>query len=312
MSEPPHPPRRPHPDQWREQGHPAQPHRDRYREPGHPDPGYGGGSHQEHGYQAHGYQEHGYQDHGHRDRSGVGYQDGGHQPAGHRPRPRAQRPPGPRPERPQRSESGGGFRIPGLGVVLALLGTLVQVVSLTLLPWLTGAGGDSASLIDLWRTVSADGGPKDFGDWYVLLFSYPLVVLGVLLAFSAVLESVAMKVVWGGLALLGLGYVALRFGLGPFTGLFGVEQGFSAEQLAIGAGALVLAVGVAFALKTAISMFRRIAGVVLLALSGVHVSAVVDLAKGVDLADLSLGAFGPTVGYLLIGIAALVGPRRFA
>ncbi|EWC62264.1 hypothetical protein UO65_2443 [Actinokineospora spheciospongiae] len=197
-------------------------------------------------------------------------------------------------------------------MVLALLGTLVQVVSLTLLPWLTGAGGNSASLIDLWKTVSADGGPKDFGDWYVLLFSYPLVVLGVLLAFSAVLESVAMKVVWGGLALLGLGYVALRFGLGPFTGLFGVEQGFSAEQLAIGAGALVLAIGVAFALKTAISMFRRIAGVVLLALSGVHVSAVVDLAKGVDLTDLSPGAFGPTVGYLLIGIAALVGPRRFA
>ncbi|WP_035281750.1 hypothetical protein [Actinokineospora spheciospongiae] len=276
MSEPPHPPRRPHQDQWREQGHPAQPYRE------------------------------------------SGYQDGGHQPAGHRPQtrePRAQRPPSPRPERQrsQRSESGGGgFRVPGLGMVLALLGTLVQVVSLTLLPWLTGAGGNSASLIDLWKTVSADGGPKDFGDWYVLLFSYPLVVLGVLLAFSAVLESVAMKVVWGGLALLGLGYVALRFGLGPFTGLFGVEQGFSAEQLAIGAGALVLAIGVAFALKTAISMFRRIAGVVLLALSGVHVSAVVDLAKGVDLTDLSPGAFGPTVGYLLIGIAALVGPRRFA
>ena len=41
---------------------------------------------------------------------------------------------------------------------------------------------------------------------------------------------------------------------------------------------------------------------------------VLDLANGFDLGDLgdlSAGAFGPTAGYLLIGVAALVGPRRF-
>ncbi|WP_156753658.1 hypothetical protein [Actinokineospora pegani] len=230
-------------------------------------------------------------------------------------RPPAQRPQAPqRPPRQPRSESGGGFRLPGLGVLLAVVGTLVQVVSLTLLPWVTVRGADSASLLELWELVS-EGGPKDFAGWYVLLFSYPLVVLGVLLAFTAVLESVAMKVVWGGLAILGLGFVALRFGLGPLTGLFGVEERFSPGELAVGAVAVALAVGVAFALKTAISVFRRIAGVVLLALSGFHLTAVLDLAGGLDLTDLaglSPGAFGPSVGYLLIGVAALIGPRRLA
>ncbi|OLR93498.1 hypothetical protein [Actinokineospora bangkokensis] len=251
------------------------------------------------------------------------YRQQGHAPArppqrprqeGYRPEPRR---PEPRPEppreqyrEPERHSSGGGFRLPGLGVLLAILGTAVQVISATLLPWISLTGGDTQSLIDLWKTVSS-GGLDDFGDWYVVLFSYPLVVLSVLLAFSAVLESVAMKVVWAGLAILGLGYVALRFGLGPFTGLFGVPQeGFSTPQLVVAVVAVALLVGVAFAAKTAISVFRRIAGVVLLALSGVHVSAVADLTGGFDLASVDFGAFGPTLGYLLIGVAALIGPRR--
>lgn len=103
----------------------------------------------------------------------------------------------------------------------------------------------------------------------------------------------------------------LRFGLDPFTGLFGVEGKVTIGQLVIAAVVLVLAVSVAFALKTAISMCRRVAGIILLALCSVHVSAVLDLAHGVDLSDLSSGAFGPTLGYLLIGVAARVGPRRF-
>jgi hypothetical protein len=57
-------------------------------------------------------------------------------------------------------------------------------------------------------------------------------------------------------------------------------------------------------------MFRRIAGLILLGLSGVHIGAVVDLVGANGFADLSAGAYGPAVGYLLTGVAAFAGPRR--
>ncbi|SEQ98449.1 hypothetical protein [Actinokineospora terrae] len=192
--------------------------------------------------------------------------------------------------------------------MLAIVGSLVQLLSLTLLPWIAH-GGDPKSLVSLVGDLS-DGQPHGFGDWYVVLFSYPLVVLGVLLSFSAVLESVAMKVVWAGLVLLGVGFLLLRFGVGPMTGLFGVEQDFSTRDVVVAVAAVGVAVVVIFVVKTAVSMFRRVAGLILLALSGVHVAAVADLADGLD--NLSVGAFGPVVGYVLIGAAALVGPKRFA
>ncbi|WP_104478870.1 hypothetical protein V5P93_004510 [Actinokineospora auranticolor] len=215
-----------------------------------------------------------------------------------------------RPEAPVRS--GGGFRIPGLGVVLAIVGALVQLLSLTVLPWMA-QGGDPASLVSLWKNLS-DGQARGFGDWYVLIFSYPLVILGVLLAFSAVLESVAMKVIWAGLAILGVGYLLLRYGIAPVTGLFGVEKDFTTRDVVVAVAAVAATVVVVFVLKSAVTMFRRVAGLVLLALSGVHVGALADLANSdglTGLGDLGIGAFGPVVGYVLIGIAALVGPRRF-
>lgn len=197
----------------------------------------------------------------------------------------------------------------GLGLVLAVLGTLVHVLSVTVLPWVNQSDGQSLS--GIWRNL-VDGQARGFGDWYVLLFSYPLVALGILLAFAAVLESVAMKVVWAGLMLLGLGYLLLRYGLGPLTGLFGSSQPmqFTAIDIAMAAVALAAAVIVAFALKMAVSTFRRLAGLILIGLAVVHIAAITNLDQATDISNLSIGAFGPSVGYLLIGIAALVGPRR--
>ncbi|MBM7773740.1 hypothetical protein JOD54_003944 [Actinokineospora baliensis] len=218
----------------------------------------------------------------------------------------AQRPAPARPAPPPRSSSG-PRRIPGVGLVLAIVGSLVQLLSLTLLPWVAH-GGDPRSLASLVGDLS-DGQAHGFGDWYVVIFSYPLVVLGVLLSFSAVLESVAMKVVWAGLVLLGVGYLLLRYGIAPMTGMFGIEQDFSTRDVVVAVAAVGVAVVVIFVLKTAVSMFRRVAGLILLALSGVHVAAVADFADGFD--NLSVGSFGPVVGYVLIGAAALVGPKKF-
>lgn len=202
----------------------------------------------------------------------------------------------------------------GPGLVLVVLGTLVHVLSVTVLPWVSrsiGSASDGQSLSGIWSNL-IDGQAHGFGDWYVLLFSYPLVALGILLAFAAVLESVAMKVVWAGLMLLGLSYLLLRYGLGPLTGLFGNSppMQFTTTDIALAAVALAAAVIVAFALKMAVSTFRRLAGLILFGLAVVHTAAITNLDQTADLSNLSIGAFGPSVGYLLIGVAALVGPRR--
>ena len=166
----------------------------------------------------------------------------------------------------------------------------------------------------IWHVLSdrSTGGAHSFGDWYVVLFSYPMVVLGVLMAFAAVLESVAAKVLWGVLALAGLAFLVVRYGVGPLTGLFGAGSAmhFSPVEVVVAVVALVAIVVIAFTLKTAMGMFRRIAGVILIVLSGVHLWAVVDLVQASSLAEVDLGGYGPSVGYLLIGVGALIGPRR--
>ncbi|WP_139190973.1 hypothetical protein [Actinokineospora iranica] len=232
----------------------------------------------------------------------------GHQPYG---QPQYRQPeyrqPSREPVTPQRFPR----HVPGLGLVLATVGSLIQLLSLTVLPWAARAASDDVSLPTLWKSLT-DGDSQGFGDWYVVLFSYPLIALGVVLAFAAVLESVAMKVVWGGLMLLGLGYLVLRYGLGPLTGLFGSPEpmSFTTAEIILAAGALIAVVLVALALKLAVSTFRRVAGVILLALSGIHLTAVMDLVDATAFSDLSIGAFTPSVGYLLTGAAALIGPRR--
>ena len=200
-------------------------------------------------------------------------------------------------------------------MLMSLIGAVVQIVSFTVLPWVAASGGHgTASLYDLWHALSdgSGGGAHSFGDWYVVLFSYPLVVLGILLAFAAVLESVAAKVLWGVLALAGLAFLVVRYGLGPLTGMFGGKSAmhFSTMEIVVAVVALIAIVVIAFTLKTAIGMFRRIAGVILIVLSGVHLWAVMDLVKASNLAELDLGGYGPSVGYLLIGVGALIGPRR--
>lgn len=208
--------------------------------------------------------------------------------------------------------SGGlpGWRpgIPAPGLLLTLVGFAVQIVSATVLPAVQFGGSGSASMLTLWRDL-IERGPSGFGDWYVLLFSYPTMLLGVVLGLASVIESVALKLVWGGLALIGLGAVVFRYGLGPLVGVAGAEDVGTAE-IVIAIVALVLLVALVFMLKMAVSMFRRIAGLVLLTLAGVHVWALSDLVEGASRDDLSFGAFGPAVGYLLIAVGAFIGPRR--
>lgn len=244
------------------------------------------------------------------------YQDRGYrqQPQYGEPGPPPRTPAARRPEPPpDYSDDGGGFkfRLPGLGLILSLLGIVVQLLCMLVLPWVSAsaAGGESISLPELWD-VASDAGAQGFGGWYLVLFSYPLAALGIVLALVSVLESVAGKMIFAGLAVIGIGWLLLRYGVGPAAGLFGEDAGldFSRQEITtivIAVAALVLVI---FMLRTGLAMFRRVAGLVLLVIAGVHIYAVQDLAAGDD--GLSFGAYGPALGYVLSGVAALVGPRR--
>jgi hypothetical protein len=224
-----------------------------------------------------------------------------------------------RPEPPQRrptpqemypDEGGFGLRLPGIGLLLSLAGIAVQLVCMLVLPWVSAsaAGGKSLTLPQLWD-IATEANAQGFGGWYLVLFSYPLAALGIVLALVSVIESVVGKVLFAVLAVLGIGYLVVRYGVGPAAGLFGEEQGaFSRGELVtlgIAAGALVIVLSMA---KMGLAMFRRIAGLILLVMAGVHVYAVQDLFAGGD--SPSFGAYGPALGYALSGVAALIGPRR--
>lgn len=204
-------------------------------------------------------------------------------------------------------------RIPGLGLLLTGLGLVIQVLSLTVLPWILVGGTNpfSVSIPDLFD-VTSKFGTHGFGEWYVVLFSAPAAALGIILALAAVLDSVILKVIWACLALAGLGYLLLRYGLFPLAEPLATDNGldFSTQELTTAVIALVALVVVIFALKMALSMFRRVAGLILLALAGVHVAAVIDLVKGGSISDLGIGAWGPAVGYVLTAVAAFIGPRK--
>lgn len=203
------------------------------------------------------------------------------------------------------------LRLPGLGLLLALLGLAVQVISLTVLPWARfgEAGLGSAGLPE----IATELGTNGFGGLYTVLFSYPLAALGILLALASALESVALKLIWGGLALIGLAIVVLRYGLGPFAGLVTDDAGlhFTTAELTLAVVALSAVVVVIFMLRMAVKTFRRVAGLILLGLGGLHVAAVSDLLNASSAEQLDIGAFGPALGYLLSAAAAFVGPARF-
>jgi hypothetical protein len=264
----------------------------RHAQQGYDQQGYG----QQQGYDQQGYQQPGYQ---------QPYQQQSYQPYeqqyGQRPSPQEMYP----------DEGGRGFRLPGFGLILSLLGIAVQLVCMLALPWVSAsaAGGESLTLPKLWD-LATQANAQGFGGWYVFLFSFPLAALGIVLALVSVVEWVAGKALFAVLAILGIGWLLVRYGVGPAAGLFGEEKSgfdFSRQEITaigIALGALVLVI---FMLKTGLAMFRRIAGLILLAFAGVHIYALQDLFDGQGLA---IGAYGPALGYALSGIAALIGPRR--
>jgi len=195
-------------------------------------------------------------------------------------------------------------RIPGVGLILTLVGLVIQVLSLFVLPWVS-AGASAPNLLDL-RHASISLGTHGFGAWYLVLFSYPLAALGIVLALAAVLDSAVLKVIWACLALAGVGVLVLSYGLLPVVqGVHFTTQKITTAVIALAASAVVI-----FVLKSALSMFRRVAGLILLVLAGVHVAAVIDLVKGSGIENLGIGAYGPAVSYVLIAIAAFTAPRR--
>lgn len=201
-----------------------------------------------------------------------------------------------------------------MGLLLTLLGLVVQVLSLTVLPLarLGGAGAGAASMPEVWQAAT-DQGTHGFGGWYLVLFSYPLAALGILLALASVLESVALKVIWAGLAIVGLGVLVLRYGFGPFAELAGSDADglhFTTQEITIATVAAAALVVVIFLMRTAVATFRRVAGLILLAIAGVHIAAVSDLSDTTPAEHLSFGAYGPALGYLLTAAAAFIGPRR--
>jgi hypothetical protein len=210
-------------------------------------------------------------------------------------------------------DAGRGFRLPGFGLILSLLGIVVQILCMLVLPWVSAsaAGGQSVTLPELWD-LATEANAAGFGGWYLFLFSFPMAALGIVLAILSVVEWVAGKVIFAVLAILGIGWLLLRYGVGPAAGLFGEESGFDFTRqeisaIGIGVGALAL---VLIMLKTGLAMFRRIAGVVLLGFAAVHMFALRDMFGGFE--GLDYAAYGPALGYALSGIAALIGPRRLS
>jgi len=215
-------------------------------------------------------------------------------------------PPPPQPVRRSR-------RLPGLGLVLTLVALIIQVLSLFVLPWATVDARTpfSVDLSEMWQ-ARVDFGTHGFGSWYLVLFSYPLAALGLVLALAAVLDSVVLKVIWVCLALAGVGALVISYGFWPLAESVATDHGapFTRQKVIAVIIALAAAAVVIFVLKSALSMFRRVAGIILLALAGVHVAAVVDLVKGSGIDNLSVGAYGPAVAYVLTAIAAFTAPRR--
>lgn len=218
-----------------------------------------------------------------------------------------QAPERPRPSAPpeQEYDGGGGFRLPGLGLILTLLAIVVQALSLSVLPWVT-VGGDSEALPSIWK-LAKDVSAGGFSGAYVLMFSYPLAVLGILLSLVAVLQSVVTKVIWAVLALIGVGALALKFGWHSISG-GGFE--FSRQEITFGIIALSVLVVVIFMLRMAMSTFRIVGGLLLLVIAGVHVAALNDMTGGAGFSIYGIGAYGPAVGYVLSAAAAFIGPRR--
>jgi hypothetical protein len=308
----------PYPDEQYPRGYQRPPQgqpQDGYQRGYPPRPGYdqGGGQGYDQGYPGGGYPNQGQRGYGGGPDGGY---DGGyaeHQRGYSDAPPARQAPRRPAPERsaPPREPDGGGFRLPGLGLLLSIIGLVVQVVCFTVLPWVNAPGNKDAQALPAIWDVATNFEAHGFAGAYVVLFSYPLAVLGILLSLVAVLESVAMKVIWAVLAIIGIAVLGLRFG--PLGDLFsggGVE--FSRKEVTFAVIALAALVVVVFMLKMAMSTFRRLAGLVLLVIAGVHVYAVSDLTDGFGFADVRLGAYGPAVGYVLAAAAAFVGPRRVA
>jgi hypothetical protein len=321
--------REPRPYDWQRQFQ-----RPDYEQPGgrpYPDQG-----HQQPGYQQAGYPPQGppqpaYQQ-GYQPGYQPGYEQPGHQPGYEQPdygqpdygqpdygqqyepyeQPYGQRPSA----REMYGDEGGGrgFRLPGFGLILSLLGIVVQILCLVVLPWLSspGPGGKSLTLPQLWDLAN-DANAQGFGGWYLLLFTYPMALLGIVLGLVSVLEWVAGKLVFAGLAILGAGWLLLRYGVAPTAGLFGEKAGgFHLDRqeitvVGIALGALVLVI---IMLKTSLAMFRRIAGLILLGFAVVHIVALRDTFG--DGTGLSFVAYGPALGYALSGVAALIGPRRLS
>lgn len=248
------------------------------------------------------YDEPGYDDRGY----GRDYDDRGYGQRSASRRTASERP------APEPEYEGGGFRIPGLGLVFSLLGLVVQVLSLTILPWVT-AGGDAAALPKLWDFVHTFG-TGGFSGTYVLLFSYPLAALGVLLSLVTVIQSVATKVIWAILAIIGLAVLVLRYGLGPFGEMVSSDKPleFSHKEIVLAIVALSALLIVIFMLRMAMTTFRVVGGLILLACAGVHVAALNDMSGGDGLAGFGIGAYGPALGYVLAALAAFIGPRKIA
>jgi hypothetical protein len=304
----------PYPDEQYPRGYQRQPQgypQDDYQRGYPPQPGYdqGRGQGYDQGYPGGGYPNQDQRGYG--DGYGGGY---GEPQRGYSDAPVArQTPRRPAPERsaPPPEPEGGGFRLPGLGLLLSLVGLVVQVVCFTVLPWVNAPGNkDSQALPAIWD-LATNFEAHGFAGAYVVLFSYPLAVLGILLSLVAVLESVAMKVIWAVLAIIGIAVLGLRFG--PLGDLFsGGSVEFSRKEVTFAVIALAALVVVIFMLKMAMSTFRRLAGLVLLVIGGVHVYAVSDLTDGFGFEDVQLGAYGPALGYVLASAAAFIGPRRVA
>jgi hypothetical protein len=188
-------------------------------------------------------------------------------------------------------------------VALPLVGFGLLVLCLLLLPF-ADTGEKWLWLPQISSKVSGSG--LGFGAGYVAGWCYVLAFFGTLYAFAANLDSTAFRWLHFGFFLPAALFAMVGVLVAASDGARHGSVHWDRVVIAGGAALLAIAVFVALALVKGVAC-RTLGALMLFGYAIVHTAALIDLID--KHAKLLPFAFLGTVGYLLYGIGAVVGPR---
>lgn len=194
-----------------------------------------------------------------------------------------------------------------LTIIAPVVGVLVSVLSVTVLPWQTGDRG-TLLLPQVWQLAVTQPQPTA-ADYYLFAAAYPIALSAILLGFTAFLDSVALRWTTFGLAVVGLCSGGVLMGSASLVSV-ATTPGIG-NQTAVQTGAVLLALCVTTAV---VALVRGPVGRLLISgLLGLyavlHVGMVTAYAFGTPGFTLPF-AYTAAVGYLLLGLGALLAPVR--